>query len=257
MKMWEELEETERQEIQKLLADKSASGQVEEFLDEVYDEVPVSMEQLLDDDRYLGSMKKALWPMVRKLLIHGAQPHLRELWLEMGKGSGKSMAAAIFLYRGIYELSCFKDWKTFFGVTLGEGVILNLSTSKIQARGVIFGYLGQLLKSSPWFINKFQEKTIEIRLQNDIVAYCGHSGSAAWEGFNVYYGVIDEVDKMKNPKTGRSNAARLYELVLGQSRPRFPGWYKVINISSMGEDEESFIDGHVEAVAAKGREVQI
>jgi len=219
----------------------------------LFTEVPVSMEQFLEDPRYVGGSEN-WFPVIKRLAIDFEHPGIREGFFGMGKGSGKSIMAALCMVRGVYELLCFRSWRSVFKQSVGDIYIVNLSTSRPQARGVIFKYFKHLLDSSPWFRGKYKALTEEVRIKNGVMALCGHSGSVVWSGYPIYRGVLDEADMMRGGK-GHAKAESLFEMLVTQARPRFPGWYKVSVISAI-VDSQGFMMDHINRIQKDGQKVE-
>jgi len=252
-KLLEKLSPKERAEFTRYTKDWNRNDYTA-ALNGVFRELPVSMQQFMEDPRYCGGAED-WFPVIKRICYELEQPNIREGFFGLGKGSGKSIAAALTLARGAYELLCFRNWRQVFSQRVGAIYLVNLSTSRPQARGVIFKFFKHLLDSSPWFKGKYKALTEEIRFEKGVMALCGHSGSVAWSGYPIYRGVVDEADLMSGGK-GHLKAESLYEMLVTQARPRFPGWYKIAVISVIVEDN-GFMMKHINRIRDTGEKLHL
>lgn len=200
--------------------------------DEIWQSNPVSIEQFIREEPYLG-LGYRVYKNILRLAREWERPDIREGWAVLGKGSGKSFLASVMMVRGVYKLLCYRDYREYFKLPIGKTVVINLSTSIPQAEHVIFANFKSLIKRSQWFKDSnYQLKKREIEFPRDIMAVSGHSGSTAWVGYNVYVGVLDEADFLMDNKD-RAVAQELYEVMLASGRTRFPDHYKIFIITSL------------------------
>lgn len=215
----------------------------------LYTERPVSMEEFIRGENYLN--RQDVWPRVMTICKYIDDPRIRRAILYFGKGSGKTTVMATLLARGSYIFGCYREPRAVFGI--GEDSVvamLNMSTSRDQAHLAVFGELKSMLTRSKWFRNRCEVLNNKIRFEGNYYAICGHSGTVAWEGLNVFYGVVDEVNKLRDSK-GKMVGQNIYELLVSQAETRFPGNYKVIAASSSGEGPR-FLDRELAAMKTRG-----
>jgi len=220
----------------------------------LYNEYPVSMEEFLLGKKYLN-LENYLYPRVKDLLLEIDKPHIREVDLLLGKGSGKSTLSSITLVRSVYKLLCFNDPQLAFGLFPNQKIAtLNLSVRKEQAKDVVFHNMLQLLERSIWFSGKYVDKSNSIEFPREVTALSGHSGATAWLGYNVYTGVMDEVEFMVDNEK-RSIAQELYEALKGACSTRFPDHYKIVSISSV-RSARGFLMKRFEQVKKTGQKIE-
>lgn len=217
--------------------------------DLVWKQKPVSMTEFVQSGEYLG-MEGSIYPNILAQAKEWERDDIREGWLVAGKGSGKSCLASLVLARGAYLLLCMRDYRKTLRFPVGNIYMLNLSTSKDQAENVIFEHLLGMLQGSEWFKGKFRQTKREIDFGRGIKAVSGHSSSRAWVGYSLYRGVLDEADFLMDKKD-RVVAQELYEVLLSQARTRFPGWYKIVVVTSLG-GETSFASRELKEMRAHG-----
>lgn len=227
----------------------------EEVLQEIFRSCPVAPDQFLDDPEYLGSFSGYWFPFLKELFSYVEDPDIREAWLGVGKGGAKSTFGAMSIVRGAYELLNLRDWRRIYNMPVGVVLCLNLATSAKQAREVVFEFIRGMVKASPWF-QAFPHKVLKdsIEFPAGVIIQCGHSGAAPWAGRAIYRGVIDEADEMTG-KSSRLRSEKLYELLVSQSRPRFPGSYKVVMISAI-TDAGGFMERNVRNIIRNGENIR-
>ncbi|MBN1592676.1 MAG: hypothetical protein JW941_05445 [Candidatus Coatesbacteria bacterium] len=224
------------------------------FWDPVYGRPPCDMEEFLLSKEYLGLSNVAGEPYVRKrlmqLLILADDDLIREVYLCLGKDSGKSFFAACMACRMVYVLSCLRPspQHALPHIAPGSGIqIINLATDSEQAKRSVFkeleikitGKAGR--NASEWFrLFGFTKLSDRFTFPNNIEVICGHSRAEAWLGANTILGIIDEASYFIEAKSRRldesgyptSLAEKNFNAFYGSCRTRFPNHYKIILISS-------------------------
>lgn len=205
--------------------------------DIVYREVPVSMEQFVLDDAYLG-LNRSIFPNLVPLLTYLDQFSLQEIYMLIGRGGGKSTVSAILMARGTYRLMCYRDARAFLGsIPNKEIVCLNVSVSETQAKKGVFTTLTAILQNSPWFSGRYDAQTLRISFDGGFEVLCGHSKATTWLGMDIFVGVLDEANFLVD-RSDRSNADELWDAIQDSGQTRFPHHYKIISISSSLEDKD-------------------
>jgi len=178
------------------------------------------------------------------------RPDIHQIYLCLGKNSGKSFFSACMICWTVYKLVCMQPTPQDFlpNIAPGSGIqIINLATDGDQAKRSVFLELSIKIAghgrtpASPWFqrlgykplSDRFIFPTYNIELK------CGHSRAEAWLGANTILGIIDEASYFKDAPTDiidtgypTSLAERNYNAFYGSCRTRFPDYYKIILISS-------------------------
>jgi len=197
----------------------------------------------LEDPAWLGGAK--IWPGVQRLLRLVHRPEIREAYIEVGKGGGKSTMSAAFLAYARGELKALGDPHAFFGLDPGRPIVLlNVSTSEGTARYGVFAKLKSFVKRVPYLAEGAEFFTTTIVWDRSpmfpdgrVMALCGHSRSEGLEGHDVFRGVLDEANKHRDT-SGKSNARVLMEMIVSSAESRFPRHYKVLSISSSRSKED-------------------
>lgn len=239
-------------------------GVTETIIGEGYDQLdiwedgtpPVSIEEFIDSPEYLN-LGSHVFPVIRENLSHVVDPKYRESFMLTSKGSGKTTTAQIFMAYNVYRLLKLRDPQRYYGLIPGTQIaVILVSVSEKQAKNVGFAGLKNLLDNSPWFKDKYEPLSLEVKFNKNITVFCGHSGSTAFLGFNTICAVMDEVDWMMATGSGRSVAAELYRALRGSLNTRYPNDFKLLAISSP-KDEFSFLYNKFKQTAEKGKFISI
>jgi len=202
-----------------------------------------------------------------QLLTHIDNPEIREAWLILGKGSGKSFNSSIYQCRGIWQTAMLRDPQRYSKLAVGTHIyFLNMATNQTQARDIVFTDFIEKLKHSKCFyqvdnpldVNKIEGHRVpyyidtkdRVLFPKNIVGMCGHSKSEAWLGYNTKQGILDEADWFVDNQD-KSRADDIYTSLLGSCRTRFPSHYKIIVITSP-KSTESFAVRNMRRIVSDG-----
>ncbi len=203
-----------------------------------------------------------------QLLKHVDHPEIREAWLILGKGSGKSFNSSIYQCRGVWETCILKNPQKYSKLAVGTNIyFLNMATNQIQARDVVFADFIEKLNHSKCFhevknvlelseikghsVPYYYDTKDRILFPKNIISVCGHSKSEAWLGYNTKQGILDEADWFVD-NMNKSKAYDIYTSLLGSCKTRFPEHYKIIVITSP-KSTESFAVRQMRDIAQNGR----
>ena len=203
-----------------------------------------------------------------QLLKHIDNPTIREAWLILGKGSGKSFNSSIYQCRGVWETCILKNPQKYSKLAVGTNIyFLNMATNQIQARDVVFADFIEKLNHSKCFhevksaleLTKLRGHSVpyyydtkdRILFPKNIISVCGHSKSEAWLGYNTKQGILDEADWFVD-NMNKSKAHDIYNSLLGSCKTRFPDHYKIIVITSP-KSTESFAVRQMRDISLNGR----
>lgn len=197
----------------------------------------------------------SLWPRVELIVRLADRPDIRTVILEIGKGSGKSIIAALIGTRMLQRLVAAPDPASALGVLPGQPVgILNVSVTGNQAQLSIFASLANYVSKSPWFASYAKPVVLadRIDLPRGVLAFSGNSSSRGVEGVNWVCVLADELDRLSEDVNLTSSQARdLVEPVEATLVTRFPRDRKTV-LMSWPESRSSYIRRRVEAVRASG-----
>ena len=143
-------------------------------------------------------------------------------------GTGKSTVAEIMLIRKLYELSCYKNINSMFGLMSTARILfLYFSINKDTAEATGFGSIRAWIDSSPYFNRYFpRSKRINSLLvfpEGITIAYGSRSSDAI--GRNLICSIMDEanfINSNGDNKTGNiERAMEMYAGMVNRSNSRF------------------------------------
>ena len=160
---------------------------------------PVSVEEFLSEEYYLGLSTTTLYPKLRDDLIELFEtPGIREVIMTGSIGYGKTMFGSVAICRILYELSCLNNPQLAYSLSPGsEMVISTISKSLPLARTVLKSAVEDKLKISKYFEEKFAPNRWGgdlTQFPNCIQLGIGSFGSERTLGQNVFSGVMDEAN---------------------------------------------------------------
>ena len=149
--------------ILKILSEYKDTGKsktLEELWSVDYNEIPVSIDEFICNDRYLGKSTRqgqSIYPYWRKTYRKIFDPALayEEVIFTGAIGVGKTKTADVCLAYLLYRLMCLKNPQRYFKMNEGEEIaIFFLNINLVLAEGVGFNTLHKMLIASPWFMER-------------------------------------------------------------------------------------------------------
>ena len=172
---------------------------LEELTAFTYRHTPVGVRKFMEDSDYLG-LKGQVFPKVLDDLEELFSGQYIEAILTGSIGWGKSTFAELAMARMLYEVSCFKDPQKVYGLMRGSVIaFVNVSVNKENSKKVVFQGIKSKIANSPYFQTKFppeKELAEELRFPNKVWVFPVASGETSILGYNVFGGVMDEVNFM-------------------------------------------------------------
>lgn len=165
----ENLSETEKQEVLKILKQVSSTGTSDiysKLLSEDYDEIPVDIETFLKNKKYLGSGlindegRFTVYPFwvetLKKIFPDPLKPAAyNTLALTGSIGIGKSFMAVLCMLYDLYRMLCLKDPYVYYGLQPIDKITFAVMNITLDAsKGVAWDKMQQLIQSSKWFLEK-------------------------------------------------------------------------------------------------------
>lgn len=161
-----------------------------------------------------------------------------EIIAMLGKGSGKNFITTISVAYIVHLLWCLKEPAKYFGKPRGDHIdIINIAVNAKQAKDNFFEpFKKERIGSSPWFADKIDNKTAkQIDFDKNIRVHSGHSGTDAWEGYNLIAAVMDEIAAFHTEEDGSDakvlNADEAYDMASMSISSRFPEHGKLVLLS--------------------------
>lgn len=227
-----------------------------------FEETPVDIDTFVSDPLYLGSREMRLSPIQRECILKMTQifrketlsifltevevqrrwaETMNEIVLQLGKGSGKDEMSAMAIAYIVYQLLCLKDPAAYYNKPKNDNIdILNIAVNATQASQVFFKKFKNYITSSPWFEGKFDaglngepSKQNQFNFIKNVNVYSGHSEREAWEGYNVFAVVLDEISAfaLESASVGGKTADAIFEMYSNSVVSRFAKFGKVISLS--------------------------
>lgn len=226
-----------------------------------YEEIPVSIEQFLTDDRYLGKSVKddnnelTLYPYwvntIKELFSPDNQA--TEVALSGAIGIGKTTIAVVCLCYMLYKLLCLKNPATFYNLNRGSKIaVAFFNINMDQAYGVGYSKMQTYLKQSPWFLEhgSLVGRTYQTYYPGKDIEILVGSKSDHFIGRDVFMALLDELNFAPGQDMSfeKSNVLKLYTTIRRRIDSRFmrrgtiPG--KLFLVSSK-DDEYDFLEQYI------------
>jgi len=172
----------------------------------------------------------------------------RDVFLLLGKGSGKDFISQITCLYIVHKLLCLKDPADYYGKPEGDSIdIVNMAINANQAKRVFFDGLVTRLKRCNWFRGKYETRRDDVGFDKNINLYSMHSDHNSAEGLNLIVAVLDELDGF----TVEGQAAATYKALSGTVSSRFAENGKVIVLSFPRKKEGFMMQKYDDAVVQK------
>lgn len=250
----ENLSPREYQVLCKVLRDMGATGSQDamyQMLAEVYEEFPVPMGEFLYGEHYLN-LRGTLFPKVADVLVACDDRRIREYYLMLGRGGGKSTISECMMARSVYRMLCYRNPRAYLELAQASSLaVVNMSTKADQAERVIFTELCEMIRHAPWFHGKYHTKGREMKFDKGVVAYAGNSSPTAYLGYQIIAAVVDEANFMRNTASGEMVADELVTSLRGSMQTRAPHDHKLGLISSV-RAETDYLSGLIDGVKERG-----
>lgn len=168
--------------IVKQLSESGDSTLLRSLYDRDYSEIPVSIDEFLESDRYLGKVfnnGEDIYPYWRNFLrrvFHENHDHSFEIILTGSIGQGKSTIAAIAMLYHMYQVLCLKNPQEFYKLTGNAPIVfvcLNLTLDLAYAG--LYSMIASAIQMSPWFMERCDVRgkyNYTIEFPNNIALMC-------------------------------------------------------------------------------------
>lgn len=245
----------ERQALE-ILLDELKQGQTKGGLYEAlhrteFKTQPVSMEQFVRDEYYLGKTCDTIYPKLLEDLKELFSGGYHESVWTGSIGYGKTFAASIGVCRVLYEISCMVDpFKTFGLGTDSNLSVVCLSVNEALAIKVAFENIATKIKASAYFEEHFSFKPTkrELRFPNNIWVAARATTDTSALGLNVVSALLDETNFM--PTKGKEalrmgyvdHAEIIYNNIQRRMKSRFqkkgklPGMLFIVSSKKTNDD---------------------
>jgi hypothetical protein len=237
------------------MSDIDFSDFMEVLSGDLFEEKPVTIEQFVVDEYYLGlpPLSEYQYTMIRAMTQIYRKDTLQQLFdeeeatkrwkqtcneviLQLGKGSGKDYTSTIACAYIVYLLLSLKDPAKYYGKPPGDAIdILNIAINAEQAKRVFFKGFTTRIEKSPWFQGRYFAKASSVEFDKGITVHSGHSQRESWEGYNVLVVILDEISGFELESTSgheqAKTASAIYKMYRASVASRFPDFGKIILLS--------------------------
>lgn len=256
------LSEEERQIVMKSLKEIEETGQsstLTSLYEEDYEEIPVSIDEFIENPRYAGWMTdngKGIYPYWRERLreIFSPNASYQEVAFSGSIGIGKSSIAILGLAYQMYKLMCLKDPHSFYKIGKGGNIyIVFFNATLTLSQGVAYTKFQNLLQNSPWFMERGTisgKKYIEY-IPNKPIRFTVGSTIEHSLGKDIFCGIMDEVNFVKGADIHmeKSKIMKTYNSILERMGSRFMIDGKIAGclfVVSSKKSEHDFIEQYIQ-----------
>lgn len=236
-----------------------------------YNEIPVSIDEFIENPYYLGKSTRngeSIYPFWRTKYREIFNPSLayEEIVFTGAIGVGKTKTADVCLAYLLYKLMCLKNPQKYFKMNEGEEIsIFFLNINLALAEGVGFNTLHKMLIDSPWFMER---GTVTGRIKerynppNNITIKFGSKSDHAL-GQQCYCALMDEADFTRGGIKGSSaldiknGIMQTYNAIKERMNSRFikngVQYGRLFLVSSKKSDQD-FIEAYIEKMKSEGQD---
>lgn len=222
-----------------------------------FDEKPVEIEIFVHDYLGIKKMSKYQWQLVKALsqiyryetlvTLYGETKAIQrwaesfnEIIMQLGKGSGKDFCSTVGVAYVVYLLLCLKDPAEYYGKSSGDSIdIINIAINADQAQRVFFENFKEKIRNCEWFDGKYDETQNSIKFDKNINVYSGHSEREAFEGYNTFIVILDEIsgfamateEELEEGKPPAKTSQAIYDMYSQSVTSRFAEFGKLASLS--------------------------
>lgn len=248
---------------------------------EDFEERPVDIEEFVTSEKFLNikrlsvhqySLVRAMSQIYREdtlISLYGEEEGraryaqtCKEIIMQLGKGSGKDFTSTIAVAYIVYLLLCLKDPAVYYGNVEGDTIdIINIAINSDQAQRVFFRNFKNRIEQCRWFDGKYNPKNGSIEFIKNVNVYSGHSEREAFEGYNTFLVILDEISGFAMPdeedvkgdaeESMKKTAPGIYKMYRGSITSRFPDFGKLVLLSFPRYKDDFIQQKYNEVIAEK------
>ena len=263
-----ELSESEKNEVLKILGELSNQGSSKsynDFLHKDYEEIPVDIETFLRDPKYLGKGlvdedgRFTVFPYwldtLKKIFPDPLQPaNYHTVALTGAIGLGKSFVAVLIGLYELYRMLCLKDPYLYYGLQPIDKISFAFMNITLDAsKGVAWDKMQQLLQTSEWFLEhgSLSGTVYKEWSPNKRIELIAGSLTAHIIGRAVFFAFFDEISFQKNQdvETQKQKAKALVSAADARMQSRFMKGNKnptVLVLASSKRTEQSYMETFIQ-----------
>ncbi len=232
-------------------------------LEDLLEEIPVSLDVFIKDKRYLGMRGFDPSPIQADLIKHVERIYYPEMYprlaeydpywaqpirltnfhvAQWGKDGGKDAASRFSFLRIAYLFMCLKNPQLYLGVAEDDDVhMLNVAINADQAQRAFFNPLRKNIRRG-YFKDRADSVKDQVTFAKSLIGISGHSKAESQEGLNLLLGVCDEIDGFKRKdevaqkrgataREAENTAEHIMNMMKSSGNSRFPKVFKQVYIS--------------------------
>ena len=240
-----------------------------------FEEIPVEIEEFIHSPKYLNmdrdnkiTLSDIQYGLIKNMsqiykyetlvALYGEEEARKrdkenyfEIIMQLGKGSGKDFTSTIAVAYVVYRLLCLKSPTNYYNNRTID--IINIAINADQAQRVFFDNFMELIKHAPWFENKYDDKSGYVEFPKKVFVYSGHSEREAYEGYNTFMIILDEIAGFamtSNSGNAKAKTApEIYKWARRSVNSRNSQYGKIV-LLSFPRYKGDFIQSHYESVIA-------
>lgn len=273
--LFDSLSPFEKNLVLQWLAEAVLTGEADNTVHEVlweldFERRPVSVDQFIHDEYYLGRIAKDLHPLWKRDLNTVFAPGSKIFeWVMTGSiGSGKTTVAMVAKAYALYRLTCLRSPAAYYGLLRDSLITFGIfSLTKRQVADTGYSTIKGYIDMSPYFTQEFPRNRkidsvidFEPTTGKKIKVLAGSTELHAI-GLNMFAYAMDEVNFMRAKTDKETGAATgqaydLYNTVYARLLSRFmrPGGVVpgIMLLMSSRKAQTSFLEEHLKKVKDSG-----
>ena len=242
---------------------KGKSQTLQDLLLDDYKEIPVTIDEFIDNDNYLGYAwkdaegKSKLYPYWRKklreLFPDNIHTNVNNAIFSGAKGLGKSEIAVLIAVYLMHRIMCMKNPLEHFHLKPTENICFAFMNIKLDlAEEIAKSKFQNTIKLSPWFTNKgsFEGRSNRLWVPPAPIKIVIGSQNSDVIGLPIFFAFFDEISFIRNLDIDKQKekAMDMIDTAIGGMKTRFLFKGKLeslLVLASSKRSEKSFLEEHM------------
>ena len=242
---------------------KGKSQTLQDLLLDDYKEIPVTIDEFIDNDNYLGYAwkdaegKSKLYPYWRKklreLFPDNIHTNVNNAIFSGAKGLGKSEIAVLIAVYLMHRIMCMKNPLDHFHLKPTENICFAFMNIKLDlAEEIAKSKFQNTIKLSPWFTNKgsFEGRSNRLWVPPAPIKIVIGSQNSDVIGLPIFFAFFDEISFIRNLDIDKQKekAMDMIDTAIGGMKTRFLFKGKLeslLVLASSKRSEKSFLEEHM------------
>ncbi len=242
---------------------KGKSQTLQDLLLDDYKEIPVTIDEFIDNDNYLGYAwkdaegKSKLYPYWRKklreLFPDNIHTNVNNAIFSGARGLGKSEIAVLIAAYLMHRIMCMKNPLEHFHLKPTENICFAFMNIKLDlAEEIAKSKFQNTIKLSPWFTNKgsFEGRSNRLWVPPAPIKIVIGSQNSDVIGLPIFFAFFDEISFIRNLDIDKQKekAMDMIDTAIGGMKTRFLFKGKLeslLVLASSKRSEKSFLEEHM------------